>query len=591
MSKKCTIICICCILSGAVTLTGSRSLFAPYLIAAAFAVFCLVKISDTGFDRKSRSFRLVILASVVSAVFITLANYGIWQHPELPEIRSSLFVRLYKLLLILLIVAGSFVCTLCILLYTVYQKDSFALTDMVDRPKKFLYFVIPFCVIAIIYLTVYFCCYWPAIMSPDSIDQVNQIFTGSYSNHQPFYHTMILSFFLRTGLMMFGSINSAVAFYAIFQVLFMAATFGYVTYNMAKLSMPKWMIVTATVWYALMPYHIMYSFTVWKDVYFGAFVAILIILLINIAKGGGTAGEYVALTIFSVLICLIRSNGLFAYIFVFAGVLLLLRKHKKLLVIMPAVIISAFILKHTVLGALNVVQPDTVESLSIPLQQISRVIVDGGNIADEDMQFMSQIMDVSSMKDIYDADISDPVKNAIRDFGNQDYLKDNMGRFIKLYFRTVIHNPMTAVIAWVDSTCGYWNSGYNYWVWYWDIEENGYGIERSIASEGMLHAMDEYLWMYYNTSVFQIFTAIGMFVWIVLILFAKNISTGNTTGIIAIIPILAILLSLLVSSPVYSEFRYMYPLFTSLPILFAVTCSGNTEISDKSEAQPETISI
>ncbi|MBR6159413.1 MAG: hypothetical protein IKQ40_03845 [Lachnospiraceae bacterium] len=523
---------------------------------------------------------MTVAASIVLALFITLANYGIWQHPELPEVRSVLFVRLYKLLLILAIMTGSFFCTYCILLYTVYHTDSFTvLTAPVYRSgaSKFLYFLIPFCVTAAVYLAIYFCCYWPGLMSLDSIDQVDQIFTGRFSNHQPFYHTMILGAFLNAGLSIFGNINYAVALYVTVQILFMAVTAGYVTMSMAELAMPKWMIATATLWYALMPYHIMYSFTVWKDVYFSAFITIMIILLIKIAREGGNFGRYLAFTIFSILICLIRSNGLFAYVFVFLGVLILLRKRRGLLFIMPAVTILAFVLKHNVLNSLGVIQPDTVESLSIPLQQISRVIKDDGNIAQDDMQFLSKIIDPSTIKEVYNPDISDPVKNAIRDLGDQDYLKDNLGQFFTVYLRTVIRNPMTVVTAWVDSTCGYWNSGYNYWVWFWDIEENNYGITRTVASEGMQLVMDEYLWMFYNTRIFQVFTAIGMFVWIVLVLFAKNIATANRAGIIAIIPILAVLLSLLVSSPVYAEFRYMYPLFTALPMLFAVTCAGASD--------------
>ena len=79
------------------------------------------------------------------------------------------------------------------------------------------------------------------------------------------------------------------------------------------------------------------------------------------------------------------------------------------------------------------------------------------------------------------------------------------------------------------------------------------------------------LWLFYNNSVLQIFTAIGFFVWIVLLVFAIDISDNNRTGIITIVPILSILLSLLISAPVFSEFRYMYALFCALPIIIAVS--------------------
>ena len=123
------------------------------------------------------------------------------------------------------------------------------------------------------------------------------------------------------------------------------------------------------------------------------------------------------------------------------------------------------------------------------------------------------------------------------------------------------------MIAWVDSTCGYWNSGYSYWIWYWDIEQNDYGITRTVNSPSMLHFMDEYLWLFYNNRILQIFTSIGLHVWIVLTYFAGYVSRKCRTGIVASVTILAIVLSLLVSSPVYSEFRYMYAMFCVMPIL------------------------
>ena len=95
----------------------------------------------------------------------------------------------------------------------------------------------------------------------------------------------------------------------------------------------------------------------------------------------------------------------------------------------------------------------------------------------------------------------------------------------------------------------------------------------------MLHAMDEYLWLFYNNRILQVFCAIGLFVWIVIIAFARCTAVSNRTGMIAIVPILAILLSLVISSPVYAEFRYMYALFCALPILLSVTCHEKEDAS------------
>ena len=574
------VIRILLIVLGAVTLIDARASFAPYLIACVYAIFCIMKMRQDPPAVSKRAGRFIMLASAVAALFILLASYGIWLHPTLPDVRSSLFVRLYKLILILVIFAGSYICAHSIITYVCAAKDSFSYNEAPERKRAWLFFLIPLALFLLIYLTIWYCCYYPGLMSLDTMDQIAQVFSGQYSNHQPFYHTLLIGVFVRAGLALFGTMNAAVALYVVVQILFMAITFAFTVYNLAKMRLPLSALVISTVWYAVMPFHIMFSFTVWKDVYFGAFVTLLIIFFIRLMNGmGSRIANLVGFSLCGPAICLLRSNGLFAYVFVLLAVLLLARKHKELLIIMTVTIVAAFVLKHNVLKALNVTQPDTVESLSIPLQQVARVVADDGVMSDEDIELLAQIIDVSAIKDNYDPNISDPIKNMIRDYGNQSYLSENMGLYGALYMRTLAKNPMTYVAAWVDSTCGYWNSGYNYWVWFWDVENNDFGISRQIASDGMLRFMDEYLWLYYNTGIFGLFTAIGLFVWIVMLAFAKCIATGNRTGMISIVPILAIWLSLLISSPVFAEFRYMYALFCALPILLGVSAHKRGESS------------
>ena len=563
-----------------ITLTESRAMFAPYLIAAVFAIWCLGK-NDPGI----KCHKFVPTISFICAVFITLANYGIWLHPAMPDVRTPMFVRICKLLLILIIMSGTYAVVSNILRYITVNKEKLVLAAPSGSKRSGTRsFLIPFAVIAIVYLTIYFCCYYPGLLSLDSIDQVSQIFSGIYSNHQPFYHTMLIGAFLRPGLLLFGDINAAVAFYVVVQIIFMAATFAFVIHNMINLNLPAWTAIAATACYAVLPYHIMYSFTVWKDVYFGAAVTLLIIFWIRISNGiGNKIFAYAGFSLSGIVMCIIRSNGLFAYIFVLIAVVLLMRKRRDVIFIMAATVIVAFILKHPVLNALGVTPPDTVESLSIPLQQVSRAVADGGSISEEDQELLSRILDYDALADTYDPDISDPVKNMIRDFGNEEYLSGNLGSYGMLYLRTFLKNPVSYVTAWVDSTCGYWNSGYGYWVWYWDVEDNPHGIAVSVASPGVHRFMDEYLWLYYNNNILETFTAIGLFVWTTLALLALCIAKDDRCGIIAIVPILAVLLSLLVSSPVYCEFRYMYALFCALPILFAKSVSCGRQMEDPNE--------
>ena len=95
MKNRTLFFCIFFILTGAITLTDTRSLYGPYLLAAVFGIFCLLKIKNIDCPHKTRGYRLALAASLISAIFITLANYDIWQHPELPGDCTVLFYPLH----------------------------------------------------------------------------------------------------------------------------------------------------------------------------------------------------------------------------------------------------------------------------------------------------------------------------------------------------------------------------------------------------------------------------------------------------------------------------------------------------------------
>ena len=246
-------------------LGGTDAYYAPYFLAALFAVFCL---SRNRRSAKSAG-KAALLISIVCAVMIVFANHRLWVHPNMPDERSPLFFRLYKLFIILIIFAGSFVSILNILKFIKNNSHEHIIKKAepcIRRPA--LWFFVPFTLFFIIYFVLYRCCYYPGILSVDAIDQISQILSGVWSNHHPLCHTLLIKLFFAPALNITGDINSSVAAYVIFQIAFMSAVFAFLIMTMAQLSMPVYCMVIATAWYALAPFHIMFSFTIWKDVIF-----------------------------------------------------------------------------------------------------------------------------------------------------------------------------------------------------------------------------------------------------------------------------------------------------------------------------------
>ena len=136
MGKRFHAISVVCITACLITLFKSRAFFGPYLITALFALYCLGKDRSAQVARKSAVFRITVVVSFISAVFITLANYDIWLHPQMPDIRSSLFVRIIKLALILIIMSGTFVSVYAILIHMISNIDTILYTPCENDRRK-----------------------------------------------------------------------------------------------------------------------------------------------------------------------------------------------------------------------------------------------------------------------------------------------------------------------------------------------------------------------------------------------------------------------------------------------------------------------
>lgn len=425
-------------------------------------------------------------------------------------------------------------------------------------------------IISGINLLILFLCDYPGTLSTDSINQISQILSNSYSNHHPFYHTMIIKIFISVGMKLFHSLTAGIALYSVFSVIFMSSCFSLVIVTLYQMRIAYRWIVLCLIWYVIMPYHILFSFTMWKDVIFGGMLVILITALFRIICDIGKNNHinYILLVIGCLGECLLRSNGWTAFLMTTIVFVLVFRKsHKKITRIFFIVLITSYILKHPVLAALGVKQPDFIESLSIPAQQISRVVTDCGELTKEQYDLLQQIISVERIPKIYNERISDPIKNAVRDKNNQSYLEHHKTEYLKLWIELGLKHPVKYIESFIDQTCGYWNGGYSYDIFASGIVVNDMGISKIVYSNILDMVKNMYLWCFLYIPVLQIFTSIGFHVWLTIGLGAIAIINRKKEAFLSV-PIIAIIFTLLIATPVYCEFRYAYSVFTSIPIIF-----------------------
>ena len=174
---------------------------------------------------------------------------------------------------------------------------------------------------------------YPGILTRDSITTVSQVVFGSYDNTMPYYHTRLVGLFVKLGLMLTGDINVGVALFHGVQILLLAAAFAYTVTTLYQIGVPKWALGVAFFVYALLPYNIVYSVTMWKDVPFGASALLLATALYRLLKGVGKTRKWdcLAITLGATGMALMRTNGWAALLVAAVLLAIALRKHRQVI--------------------------------------------------------------------------------------------------------------------------------------------------------------------------------------------------------------------------------------------------------------------
>lgn len=558
-------------------LLDADSHYAVYLLTGTAGILCCgINWKVRIFPEEKREKILTLLFSFVLSTAVVAANYAMFTDPE-----SSKWNKVFSLIVICM---GGMIAFGQILVCLAARLQSFSFIKKKEQNRKLLLYVVFLSAaapMAILNLLLLFLSEYPGNFTVDSMNQIGQILTGNYSNHHPFYHTMIIGFFVKIGYAVWGNMNAAVAVYNVFQILFLSACFSFGMVTLYQTGVPVKYIVVCDLFYTLMPFHLVYSITVWKDVLFGGFVLLFTVAVFRVLGNIGSHKiiNYLIFLFGSLGTCLLRSNGWLAYLLVFGGFLLLFKwSDKKLCISFFFVLVVSFILKHPVLAALNVSQPDTIESLSIPTQQIARVITEYNDLTEEQKTLLNEIVSVDDIPIEYVNYISDPIKSMIRRRNYQPYLDEHKGEFLKLYVELGIKHPKGYVKAWIDQTRGFWNGGYRYWVWSQGVQANDFGISREVKSAGMHLWLYQYVESFSDSNVLVIFLSIGFYVWIVSMVCYISLIRKDKIACFLTFPVLAVILTLLVATPVFAEFRYAYAVFCTVPFLLFVPFTDRSEM-------------
>ncbi len=450
----------------------------------------------------------------------------------------------------------------------------------------------------------YFLMYFPGWLNNDAVWQIEQILGWTPgSNHHPYFHTLIMKCFFMAGYRLSGTYTGGAAFYTFSQVLIMAMVFGFFLYWLYKRGIRILWLILAFAFYAVLPVNGLLTICMGKDEFFTAALLFFAWMTVEFdldaltEAGRGKRAEYahesrgrkklnrrtilrgMAYFATGLLVCLLRSNG----IFIFFGTVFILIVSKKVksgifpartCVCGAAVLLCYMIWQGPVLHALDVEPPDTIEGLTMPVQHILCAYLKGGELTEEEIGMIDQVAPADQVGDYYNPWLFDIVKNFIREEGNQQVIEDNKWAYFKLWLGVGLRNPFQYMVAEVRQTAGYWAYDVKdyervYGEYYMVDNPLGITAQRKLFTYENELAMHDFLMGFQD--LYNKVWSLGLNTW--LMVFGIAYLVYHRRSVMIYVPFLMLLITLLLATPVYNEFRYAYGLFAAFPILFAYSFS------------------
>lgn len=460
--------------------------------------------------------------------------------------------------------------------FTNLKKKSF-FDDRRIRYKSSAKSLLVFAVLILACWLPVFIALYPGVLSPDSISELHQqLGMEVLSNHHPIIHQL----FIKAGLSLrlFGaSITSGVGTYSLIQMVIMALCFSAAVVFIKNRCTKKPIWIALLLFYAVFPINSVYSVTMWKDVLFAGFSVLLVILLIREISGKPkSAMSLPLLIIVSFLFCTMRNNGKYAFYLGFPIFILINRTDwKRLTAVFAAAVMLVFGYQYILFDILKIKDSRSAEALSIPLQQIARVVsVNRPDLQSADFDILREVFpEIESLKEKYNAKLSDPVK-AENVFDSEQF--DSMPqRYIKSWAKIGLEYPITYVEAFLIQNMGYWYPDivdYDTHVICYGANDESLGLSDNpgTAKLRLATALMNLSFEFEQPTGILFSSALPIWILIfslVLLILKRQYSFASPIVLLAMIWLTTL------ASPVYNEFRYVYSLFVTAPIFLSLAIS------------------
>lgn len=523
-----------------------------------------VRLSVKSFVYTPNARRTAMILSGLFTLFYMAVDY--------PHYIETLTNRLYQTIVLFSVFLGFFICFYKILLLLFsYSGDKETLEKLIYRTEDTpgIKHLPLYCFLGCLLCWLpYFLYQYPGVMTPDSLNQLEQALgLIPYRNHHPFAHTMLFKLFYQIGMAFTHDMVIATSFYTFFQMCFLAFSIFYFLKTLHIFGIRDSVMIGITLFYALVPYHAVFAVTLWKDIPFAAAVLLFSCSMLRMAKRV-TPGALAVFICSGIMICLFRSNGWYGFLFCLPFLLFYYRRcFKRMYLALGCILFTALLIKYPVMNALGVEQPDLIESLSIPTQQIAAVICNDRELEEEQIELIENVIDLTYIKKLYNPTFADNMKELVR-AGDQEYLAAHKWEFLKLWLEIGGAYPGDYLTAYIDQTYGYWYPDSFYPVADGEgVSATDLGVSHTplIGGPFVVKMKEISLKLGSMVPIYSLLWSMGIAFWLFLFCIGNAFARNEKEKLVYYLPSFALYLTVMIATPVATDFRYVYFMVFSMP--------------------------
>ena len=438
-------------------------------------------------------------------------------------------------------------------------------------------------IVMLLFWLIYMIAFYPLILSKDPSFQIKQFFNVktkyidyviplsdkvNLTNHHPVFHTMLLGGSIKLGRLL-GSDNLGLFIYAIMQSITLASSLAYTIYYLYKKKKSLVLSFILLMIYSLVPMFPFYAMSAVKDTLYTAIIIFFVITLFTILDDKEIkTSKYIVLLLLSILLYLLRNNG----IYVVVGTILVLAIYRrKEFIYLTAVllfVISTYISYDKILlPALKIPAGSIRETLSVPFQQTARYVKEhGDDIPLEDKKKIDKVLEYDTLKDRYNPNLADPVKNKYNKYTTKKELKDYFG----VWKKELLKHPDTYIEATLNNTFGYFYPDTSNWYIY-----SGKNNNKLITEDNLVNyhynklvplriVLSAYGIIFPYIPLIGLISNIGFSAMLLLTIIVYLLISKYRKYIIAMLPSL-LSLAICFISPANTYFRYSMPFTFLIP--------------------------